>query len=396
MQGRTKAAFAITLTTAAASLAACGNQSDEADRRQDAAPAKAQAALVSTAHAAPEPAPSAPDTTPLDAPLALVPEFQRALTFPAAAGEATASLALWRERAPRVERVEITASADGARQHALFYDSGIRKPKPLLVVLHSWSNDYRQNISIPYALFAERNDWAFIHPDFRGPYVRPQATGSELVVADIIDAVEYAKENATIDPERIYLAGFSGGGMMSLVMAGRHPELWAGVLAWAPIHDLERWYVHNLRFPKRKYGKCISVSCGGVPEPGSAAARECGRRSPSSVLSDAHRSELPIYIGAGIDDDIVPPDHALHAYNQLADPRDRLPAAVIREITERGGVPPELAGPLADPHYRRAGTPLRMLRRSGTTTLALFQGAHDVVYNAGFAWLAGLEGRPRG
>ena len=79
-------------------------------------------------------------------------------------------------------------------------------------------------------------------PNFRGRNRRPEATGSELAVEDIVSAVDYGKRTTRIDENRIYLVGTSGGGYSCLLMAGRHPRLWAGVSAWVPIYDLEAWY----------------------------------------------------------------------------------------------------------------------------------------------------------
>ena len=98
----------------------------------------------------------------------LIPEFPRATAgpFPFGAQE----LSAWRARLPRIEEVEIPSTADGTKQRALFHDKGLAAPRPLLVVLHSWSEGYLQNLGIPYGVFAERNGWVMIAPDHRGPY----------------------------------------------------------------------------------------------------------------------------------------------------------------------------------------------------------------------------------
>ena len=54
--------------------------------------------------------------------------------------------------------------------------------------------------------------------------------------------VDFAKKKTRIDKKRILLVGTSGGGYMSLLMAGRAPNLWAGVSAWVPISDLAAWH----------------------------------------------------------------------------------------------------------------------------------------------------------
>ena len=340
------------------------------------------AGASATPPAAAKKAPAAPD-----AGVELVPEFTLASRLPG--GEGAADLGAWTRHVPGIQAVSIPSPADGSAQRAFFHAPKAEGKRPLLVVLHSWSTDWRQNIGVPYAKFAARNGWAFIHPDFRGPYRRPEAAASDLVAQDIVDAVEYAKQHADVDTSRIYLAGFSGGGMTALAMAARRPELWAGVLAWAPVVDLPAWYEHNAtRFPKRRYAGDVAAVCGGPPRPGAPAYDECRKRSPIALLDGARLSGVPIYIATGVRDDIVPPDHTLRAFNLLAAPADRIPEEAIRHVVARGAVPAALQGAAVDEAYRRAGAPLRLDRASGRARVVLFEGGHDVVYNPGLAWLS--------
>jgi predicted esterase len=311
--------------------------------------------------------------------------FTLASRFPG--GEGALGLAAWKRHAPGASAVTIRSSADGAEQNAFFFDPGGAAKKPLLVVLHSWSTDWRQNIGIPYAVFAAQNDWIFIHPDFRGPYRRPEAAASDLAAQDIRDAVAYAKAHASVDEDRIYLAGFSGGGMTALAMAGRHPEIWAAVVAWAPVWDMADWYAYNKKFfPKRHYASDIAAACGGAPRPETNALRECQRRSPSSLLERARAARVPVYVAHGIRDDIVPVRHAVGAFNQLADAQDRLGDELLRAITSAKPQPPSAWRGKSDP-YALAAAPLHLARSSANVTLMLFEGGHDVVFDAGLGWL---------
>lgn len=298
-------------------------------------------------------------------------------------------LAAWQRAIPEIQDVTVNSSRDGSPQPALFYAADTPDAKPLLVVLHSWSSGYRQQIDIPFALFAKQNDWVFIHPDYRGAFERPQATASDLAVQDIVDAVNYAQVNANVDPRRIYLTGFSGGGMMALVMAGRQPDLWAAVAAWVPIYDLVDWYAYNRSFPDRAYPAQIAASCGGAPVPGSAAAQECRRRSPSAYLE--HARKVPIYLAHGIDDDTVPPAHSLRIFNALAGEQGRLSEAQIAAIATQGVVPPGLGTPEVEHHFADTDPQLLLARTSARATLVLFEGGHDVVYNPGLVWLSEQE-----
>jgi hypothetical protein len=54
-----------------------------------------------------------------------------------------------------------------------------------------------------YDEWAIAHNWVFVHPDGRRPNVRPQATGSDLVIADALSSIDYARANARVDDRRI-------------------------------------------------------------------------------------------------------------------------------------------------------------------------------------------------
>jgi predicted esterase len=298
-------------------------------------------------------------------------------------------LAAWQRRVPQVALIRVRSSLDGDRQKVLWYDSGSHHRKPLLVVLHSWSADYQQNLDIPFAEFAIKNDWAFIHPDFRGPNKRPQAAASKQAVQDVMDAVAEARRRGTIDESRIYLVGYSGGAMKALVLAARHPELWAGVAAWGAVYDIPDWYRHNRRLNQAHYVDTITASCGGAPSPGSRAEANCRARSPSSQLAAA-AGKVPILIAHGLADRTVPPRHAIDAFDALAARDDRFTAAERDQIDAHATIPTGMHEQSldVDPLFAAAGAPARLERHSQEVTLVLYQGGHDMVYNAALEWLA--------
>ncbi|MBD3358745.1 MAG: prolyl oligopeptidase family serine peptidase [Chitinivibrionales bacterium] len=294
----------------------------------------------------------------------------------------------WKSTVPRIREVTITASSDKSAQPALFYNSGTARRKPLLLVLHSWSADYRQHFSIPYAVWAAKNDWVFIHPDYRGAFTNPQATASENAVKDVLDAVAYARKHARIDQSRIYIAGFSGGAMMTLIMVGRFPEIWAGALAWVPVYDLVDWY-RETKGSRHDYSGHIERSCGGVPREGTQAGKECRKRSPSMYLADARGKRVKVYIATGIQDNFVCPSHSLRAFNDLAAPADRISKENIEYIDKRHRLPPQFSGTFVDSLYADAGIELLWEKTSANVTLKIYEGKHDVIYNAGLLWLSG-------
>ena len=286
-----------------------------------------------------------------------------------------------------VQEIKYPSKADNTHQPALFYaPAGRAKPRPLLVGLHSWSGDYRQNNS-PYGKWCIEQKWNFIHPNFRGPNRRPEATGSELVVADILSAVEFAKKNGAVDETRIYLVGASGGGYAALLLAGRAPEIWAGVSAWVPILDLARWYSETSK-RKMKYAREIELSIGGKPLPGSEAAAGAMKRSPVTYLARAKGVALDI--NAGITDGhngSVPISHSLEAFNLLAAAKDRLSAKQISEFVRTAKVPQSITD--AVPVDKTYGAKRVLFRRqSGTARVTIFQGGHEIIPAAALHWLA--------
>lgn len=299
----------------------------------------------------------------------------------------------WQKTAPYVSVISIPRKK-GRPQPALWYHSGTAAKKPLLVVLHSWSADYLQRDGIPYGVFAKKNDWIFIHPDYGGRFDDKEAAASQKSVEDVLDAIEYARKNAPVDEARVYLAGFSGGAMMSLVMAGRYPGLFAAALAWVPVYDLHDWYA-ELRKSRhdytRKYRRDIETICGGVPDRQSNAKKACARRSPSTYLANARGSQMRVFVGGGIRDPFVRPSHAIRAFNHLADEADRINSADFQIIDKTKMIPAHLKSHTAleeSRWFEKAGTSVILMRSSGNATLILFDGGHDLIYNAGLLWLA--------
>jgi len=287
---------------------------------------------------------------------------------------------------PDVETIRYHCSSDDSAQPALFFAPDLPGPLPLLVALHTWSGDHLQTLQVPFADWALERGWVFIAPEFRGPNRRPEAAGSELVVQDILDAVAEARRRAHVDPRRIYLIGLSGGGYTALLMAGRHHELWAGVSAWVPIADLRAWY-RECRALGSDHADDIVASCGGPPGASAAADREYRLRSPLTWLDPG--DDVPLDINAGIHDGHspggVPVCHALRAFNAVAREPDRVSEDEIAHFVERRTVPSHLSRPLDDPDY--GDRPPLFRRTSGSARVTLFDGGHEIVYEAGLRWL---------
>jgi dipeptidyl aminopeptidase/acylaminoacyl peptidase len=291
----------------------------------------------------------------------------------------------WQKKVPEIQHLTIKSTLDGKQEPALFYASDSHRKKPLLVVLHSWSSTYLQEASIPFAIWAKEYDWAFIQPNYRGVFESPEATASDLAIQDIMDAVAYSKGNTEIDESRVYIVGSSGGAMTALVAAGRHPEVWAGVVAWVPIFDLVDWYQFNLTYPDRKYNGQIAASCGGIPTPGTEAAAECKRRSPSTYIENAR--EVPIFLAHGMQDLLVPPDHSIRAFNILAEPADTISQEQIDYILKEQSLPESIDSTGYNPYFGQRDPKVYFTRKSKNVQLVMFEGVHNMAYNPGLLWL---------
>lgn len=302
---------------------------------------------------------------------------------PVSRQEVKAPAAVW---PTEVKGITYQSAADNTQQHCLVYDPHQDRSVPLLVALHTWSNDYRQPQPF-YAQWCIQQGWAMIHPDFRGPNRTPDGCGSELAVQDVLSCVDEAQKTMNIDPDRIYLVGVSGGGHMALLLAGRAPERWAAVSAWCGIYDLAAWH-QQTKAAGRPYGQMLEVVCGGAPGTSEVVDSEYRLRSPASWLKKA--VGLPLDIAAGISDGhsgSVPVSHSLHAYNKLATETDRIPESEIVALAAEPRVPEELQRQLDDwlygdnaPVYRRV---------SGQVRVTLFKGGHQLLSNAALTWLAG-------
>jgi cephalosporin-C deacetylase-like acetyl esterase len=269
--------------------------------------------------------------------------------------------------------------------------------RPLIVGLHSWSTRYDTYFVAPYLQWAIANRWVFISPNFRGANGGgnnpADTTGSDKVVQDIVDAVEWAKAHANVDTKRIYLVGASGGGHAALLMAGRHPEIWAGVSAWASITDLPAWYAESLNIQtEHRYEDDLVAACGGDPSKEPPAEIECLKRSPISYLNNT--ITVPLDINAGIFDGhligstwyAVPIRHSLKAFNRVAAADHQLTDNQIDFMVKNMEIPDSLQGMYPDPLYGDKAPLFR--RQSGNARITVFNGYHEIVYWAALAWLS--------
>jgi dienelactone hydrolase len=286
-----------------------------------------------------------------------------------------------------VKTVAYQASIDASQQPMLLYTAKAKEKRPLLVGLHTWSGGYEQaGGEVVYARWCMEKDWHFIHPDFRGPNRTPQACGSEMAVQDILDAVTFMQENYAVDADRIYLVGASGGGYASLLMAGRAPEIWAGVSAWVPINDLKIWWEQC--DGKLNYAEHIEKVVGGKPDHNQKAVEECVARSAVTYLDKAAGVNLDINAGVtdGHKGGSVPFSHSLYTFNKVVPEQERIDPALIEAFYEAQALPEGLEMAQADSLYGEKQPIFRKVSKN--TRVTIFNGKHEIIHIAALNWLA--------
>lgn len=274
-------------------------------------------------------------------------------------------------------RIQIISSADSSLQNAWFYASPSPGPAPLIVSLHTWSGDYMQED--PLAAEIIQRGWNYIHPDFRGPNNSPEACGSDLVVSDLQDAIEYALRNSTSDPEDIHIIGVSGGGYATLTAYMKLNYRIRSFNAWASISDLAAWY-KECRSRHLKYAEDIEK----VTSTGEGFNLKVAlERSPVFMTAEPdlrNGSFLNIY--AGVNDGYsgsVPVSHSVGFYNKIisdryAARRDLMVSdSTLAALLARRVNPDEYNG------ITLGGRNVYLSAGTGEVNVTVFEGGHEML-----------------
>lgn len=207
----------------------------------------------------------------------------------------------------RQTEIFVKSTKDASMQPSLFYKSETNEKRPLLVGLHTWSHNRFNQISnmLPYA---EKLDFNLLLPEFRGNNLKTNpdctmACGSEYAKQDIKDAIDYVTAHENIDADNIFLLGLSGGGHMSLMMAGFCPEYFKVIGAYVPITDLEKWTRQNPGYSVHVLACCRED------------VHEMKKRSPISYIDTIAKANLKIFHGKF--DSVVPVSQSLQLYGEI-------------------------------------------------------------------------------
>jgi len=279
--------------------------------------------------------------------------------------------------------IEVTSSVDGAIQPCVFIPATGDEPRPLLVFLHPWSHGCDTFDSDDWHAEAKAQNWHFLGPHFRGPNKRPEACASPEARQDILDAVARVCASYPVDETRVYLAGGSGGGHMTMVMAAHAPQRWTAASAWCGISDLAAWHAET-KAAGRHYYKDVAAVVGGAPGSSPEVDEQLRFRSPVHHMAAA--KNLPMDLSTGIHDGYsgsVPIHHTIDPFNVIAKARnDDLVSA--EEIATLSAEKPLDTEEEQDPTYERA---VYLRRYSGPSRVTIFEGGHEGLPKPAFAWL---------
>lgn len=292
---------------------------------------------------------------------------------------------------PSLVPIKVKSTLDQSLQPSLIWvpEAAKTTPKPLFVFLHSWSGDYKQR-NTKWQDEAVKRGWIYLHPNFRGVNQQPEACGSKLARQDILDAINYMIEHYQVDESRIYLAGSSGGGHMTMLMAGHHPGRFSAASAWVGISDLAEWYRFHVKDGvPQNYAQMILKSLTEKPGTSSGIDAEYRDRSPLYWIDNA--TELPLDLNAGVTDGktgSVPFAHTLRTFNVLAEKNRTTPITKeeMQQLWDHGKLHKPLStDQVTDKTY---GRDIHLRRNSGVARVTIFEGGHEGLPQPACEWLS--------
>ncbi len=182
---------------------------------------------------------------------------------------------------------------------------------PMLLLFHGWRGAPIDPFFTDYAPAALEQGWIAVSPQQRGknalgPGGQPLASLTSQ--HDAIKLVDYMKSHYQIDPARVYVGGFSMGGMMAGMMAAKYPDTFAAAVTHMAITDLRDWFYEVSDYRQSQ----IITETGGAPW---EIPFEYDRRSPKEMASNLKNT--PIAVVHGISDTVVPPHHAQDFYDAI-------------------------------------------------------------------------------
>jgi len=112
-----------------------------------------------------------------------------------------------------------------------------KKPAELIVALHGFGGDADSFVPVYRQVAAERGA-ILVVPEALTPAGPGYSWGRvDEAEALVLSAIERARAEHSIDPQKIVITGFSQGGFLTYTLALRHPRLFAGAIPVAGAFD---------------------------------------------------------------------------------------------------------------------------------------------------------------
>jgi predicted esterase len=194
------------------------------------------------------------------------------------------------------------------------YDS--LTPTPVLFTFHGVMAPNGNSILRQYMPSADARGWIIGSPDMHGENnpTGQFSFGARAAQHDVIDLLQYLRENYNIDDDRLYLSGPSMGGQMTSIMAEKYPHVFAGAVEWMGPADLSMMHREMIKEEKYWISDGVEQELGGLPD---EVPYEYDRRSPWMMAMNL--KDVPFAIGHGANDEVIHPQHATFLARTIQD-----------------------------------------------------------------------------